>query len=84
MVYEAGGLEDANNAAVWAMFNRYALFTRRHYPTFTAFIRAYSTTLQPVLRSSRAAARHHWRGDQVFRRAGGLYPGTQIPRGQLV
>src|SRR5690606_39272499 len=50
----------------------------------TDFIRAYSTTLQPVLRSSGAAARHYKKGDSVYRRTGGVYPGTQIPKGQLV
>jgi murein DD-endopeptidase MepM/ murein hydrolase activator NlpD len=85
VVHEAGGEDDAENAAViWAMFNRYALFTHRNYSTFTAFIRRYSTTLQPVLANPRAAARHYQRGDAVYRRTGGFYPGTQIPKGQLI
>ncbi len=85
VVHEAGGDEDAENAAVtWAMFNRYALFTNRYYPSFTAFIRRYSTTLQPVLANPRAAARHYQKGDAVYRKTGGFYEGTQIPKGQLV
>ena len=85
LVHEAGGRDDVENRAVlWAMFNRYALFTHTVYSSFTDFIRAYSTTLQPVLRSSRAAARHAHKGDAVYWKAGGNYPGTTIPRGQLV
>jgi hypothetical protein len=85
VVHEAGGDEDAENAAViWAMFNRYALFTYRYYSSFTAFIRRYSTTLQPVLANPRAAARHYQKGDAVYRKTGGFYEGTQIPKGQLV
>lgn len=84
LVHEAGGRDDADNAAVlWAMFNRYALFTHRYYSTFTRFLREYSTTLQPVLRNPRAAARHMHRPPDVYVRAGGTYPGTDIPRGQL-
>lgn len=85
LVHEAGGEDDVENRAVlWSMLNRYALFTHGSYPTFTAFIRAYSTTLQPVLRSRQAAERHYCKGDAVFRRTGGYYPGSQVPRGQLV
>jgi len=66
---------------IWAMFNRYALFTHRVYPTFQQFLRAYSTPLQPVLKSAGAARRHM---DQpTFVRTGGTYPGTTVPRGQL-
>jgi hypothetical protein len=84
LVHEAGGQDDPDNAAVlWAMFNRYALFTHRVFPTFAQFVRAYSTTLQPVLRSPRAAARHMHRPATEFVRTGGTYPGTTIPRGQL-
>lgn len=81
---EAGGRDDLDNLAViWAMINRYAFFTHRNYPTFSQFIRAYSTPLQPVLRSWRAAQRHaHTPG---FVRTGGTYdppapPG--LPKGQ--
>jgi hypothetical protein len=78
---EAGGDDDANSAAVlWAMLNRYALFTHRRFPTFTKFIRAYSTTLQPVLVNPQAAARHM--NSANFVRTGGYYSGTTIPRGQ--
>lgn len=84
LVHEAGGEDDAENAAVlWAMFNRYALFTHRVFATFGDFIRAYSTTLQPVLRSAGAAARHMHRPPDEFIRTGGNYPGTDIPKGQL-
>src|SRR5262245_52063890 len=38
LVGEAGGRDDPDNRAViWAMFNRYALFTRQHYRTFHNF-----------------------------------------------
>lgn len=81
---EAGGRNDlANQAVVWAMFNRYALFTHRYYPTFHQFIRAYSTPLQPVLRSAGAARRHM--NHPQFHRTGGYYPSphNHIPKGQL-
>ena len=82
LVGEAGGRDDAgNHAVIWAMFNRYALFTRTVYPSFESFIRAYSTPLQPVLNSRGAAARHM--NDPDFVRTGGTYPGTTVPRGQL-
>jgi hypothetical protein len=82
LVGEAGGRDDPrNHAVIWAMFNRYALFTHRVYPTFHAFLRAYSTPLQPVLRSAGAARRHVTKRD--FVRTGGVYPGTSIPKGQL-
>jgi hypothetical protein len=82
LVGEAGGRDNLDNQAViWAMLNRYALFTHRYYPTFHQFIRAYSTPLQPVLKSSGAARRHMHKKE--FVRTGGNYPGTSIPRGQL-
>jgi hypothetical protein len=84
IVGEAGGRDDADNRAViWAMFNRYALFTHRQYPTFHQFLRAYSTPLQPVLRSWGAARRHMHRPQ--FVRTGGSYapPHDDVPRGQL-
>jgi hypothetical protein len=84
IVGEAGGRDDADNRAViWAMFNRYALFTHKRYPTFHQFIRAYSTPLQPVLNSWGAAKRHMNKPE--FVRTGGYYaaPHTDIPRGQL-
>ena len=86
VILEAGGRRDADSAAViWAMFNRYALVRHRLYPSFHAFIRAYSTTLQPVLLNWKAAQRHL--GSPEFVPSGGTYttqgapPG--IPRGQL-
>ena len=85
VILEAGGRPDADSAAViWAMFNRYALVRHRLYPSFHSFIRAYSTTLQPVLLNWRAAQRHL--GSPEFVPSGGTYttkgvpPG--IPRGQ--
>ena len=82
LVGEAGGRDNLDNQAViWAMLNRYALFTHRYYPTFHQFIRAYSTPLQPTLKSSGAARRHMHKPE--FVRTGGNYPGTSIPRGQL-
>jgi hypothetical protein len=81
-VGEAGGRDNLDNQAViWAMLNRYALFTNKYYPTFHQFIRAYSTPLQPVLKSSGAARRHMHKPE--FVRTGGTYPGTSVPRGQL-
>jgi hypothetical protein len=81
LVGEASGRDDlGNRAVIWAMFNRYALFTHTVYPTFHQFIRAYSTPLQPVLRSAGAARRHM--NEPTFVRTGGNYPGTDVPRGQ--
>ena len=49
---EAGARDDLENRAVIAaMLNRFALFTHSDYPTFSSFLRAYSTPLQPVLRN---------------------------------
>jgi hypothetical protein len=84
LVGEAGGRNDLDNQAViWAMFNRYAFFTQRYYKTFHNFIRAYSTPLQPVLRSWGAAKRHMHKPE--FVRTGGYYapPHENVPRGQL-
>lgn len=82
IVGEAGGRDDRDNQAViWAMFNRYALFTHPYYKTFHQFIRAYSTPLQPVLKSAGAAKRHAHKPE--FVKTGGTYEGTDIPRGQL-
>lgn len=76
---EAGGSDDLDNLAViWAMINRYAFFTHRNYPTFSEFIRAYSTPLQPVLRSWRAAQRHA--DTPGFVRTGGTYDPPAPPR----
>ena len=82
LVGEAGGRDDAGNrAVVWAMFNRFALFTHRVYPTFSRFLRAYSTPLQPVLNSRGAAQRHM--NSPNFVRTGGTYPNSDVPKGQL-
>jgi hypothetical protein len=79
---EAGGKDTPENQAVIStMFNRYALFTHPYYPTFHQFIRAYSTPLQPVLKSWGASKRH--KAD--FVRTGGFHkpPHANIPKGQL-
>jgi hypothetical protein len=84
IVGEAGGRNDLDNQAViWAMFNRYALFTNRSYSSFDRFIRAYSTPLQPVLKNAGAARRHMDHPDFVHK--GGVYPppNQTVPRGQL-
>jgi hypothetical protein len=48
---EAGARDDLENRAVIAaMINRFAMFTHSHYRSFSAFLKAYSTPLQPVLR----------------------------------
>jgi hypothetical protein len=81
---EAGGKNNLDNhAVIWAMFNRYALFTHKYFPTFHQFIRAYSTPLQPVLKSWGAARRHMHK--KTFVRTGGTYaPGhPEVPKGQL-
>ncbi|NGO14230.1 hypothetical protein G5C60_43225, partial [Streptomyces sp. HC44] len=86
LVGETGGRRaGAEQAAVvWAMFNRYALLTRTLYPSFHAFLRAYSTPLQHVLRNWQAARRAQRRPD--FVPTGDTYPRPAppgIPRGQL-
>lgn len=70
-----------NRAVIAAMLNRFALFTHRVYPTFTSFIRAYSTPLQPALHNKNVA--RHNMNDPRFEPLGGTYPGTDIPRDQL-
>lgn len=83
VIGEAGGRDDSGSRAViWTMFNRYAFFTNRVYPTFSSFIRAYSTPLQAVLNSGGAAARHYQNPD--FVRTGGNYSDryAHVPRGQ--
>lgn len=81
---EAGGRGDlSNQAVVWAMFNRYVFFTHRRFPTFHQFIRAYSTPLQPVLRSPGAARRHMDRPQFVRRAEYYPAPNNMIPMGQL-
>jgi len=80
IIGEAGGKDTPENRAViWAMFNRYALFTHGLYPTFHQFIRAYSTPLQPVLKSWGAAKRNMTRRDWVS--TGGTYVGRGAPPG---
>lgn len=86
IVGEAGGKDNLDNRAViWAMFNRYALFTHKikQYNQFHKFIQAYSTPLQPVLNSAKAAERHI--NNPTFVKTGGFYqpPNNHIPKGQL-
>jgi hypothetical protein len=81
---EAGGKDSLDNhAVIWAMLNRYALFTHKYYPTFHQFLRAYSTPLQPVLKSWGAAKRHMHK--ETFVRTGGTYAPKhpEVPKGQL-
>ncbi|MDT3446926.1 hypothetical protein [Pseudofrankia sp. BMG5.37] len=74
-------------AVVWAMVNNYALFAHkiRKFSTFTEFIRAYSTTLQPVLVNVAAAKAHYGNPGSQYEpvEGAGTYQGTTIPRGQL-
>ena len=83
LVHETGGRDDSDSAAVLcAMLNRYGLFAHTRFATFSGFVRAYSTTLQPVLLSWRAAQRSL--NKPGFRKTGGYYTkNPAIPRGQL-
>ena len=83
LVHETGGNDDADSAAVLsAMLNRYGLFAHKSYPTFSGFVRAYSTTLQPVLINWRAAQRSM--NKPGYRKTGGFYAkNPSIPKGQL-
>lgn len=100
IVGEAGGYDNPDNhAVIWATFNRFGLFTHsgskwmqrarlRGYKTFASFIQSYSTTLQPVLHSAKAAVRAialSKKNPQKYKyiETGGVYPGTSIPKGQL-
>lgn len=59
LVGESGGEGGADDAAVlWCMLNSYAIRPVRSYETFTDFIRAYCTPLQPYLKSQGAIDRH--------------------------
>ncbi len=64
VVGEAGGRDDTDSVAVlWCMVNSFTLRpVRRIYPTFTAFVRAYCTPLQPHLKAQGAIRRHQRRG----------------------
>ena len=59
------------------------MFTHKVYSHFHKFIRAYSTPLQPILNSAKAAERHI--KDPNFVKTGGFYkaPNSHIPKGQL-
>jgi hypothetical protein len=97
---ESGGRNDIDSIAViWAVLNRFALFAHsgsywmtraklRGYPTLAEFVQAYSTTLQPELKSSQAAARAIRLAKAnpskfQYVETGGTYKGTTIPKGQL-
>lgn len=64
LVGESGGKGDVDDASVlWCMLNSYMLRpVREQYPTFSAFIRAYCTPLQPFLKAQGAIDRHKKRG----------------------
>lgn len=88
IIGEAGGRDNKDNRAViWCMFNRFALHTHGNFKTFADHVRSYSTTLQWVLRHPLAAKRHmndkDKKGNPLFVRDGDVYPGTDIPKGQL-
>jgi hypothetical protein len=94
-----GRNDDDSAAVIWAVFNRFALFAHRGsywmtkagkkgYATLAGFLQAYSTTLQPVLNSVGAARRSielARKNPAKFQyvQTGGVYPGTNVPRGQL-
>ncbi len=100
IVGEAGGKDNRDNhAVIWASFNRFALFTHSEskwmkraglqgYATLAAHVQSYSTTLQPVLHSPKAATRAIQMAQKnpnkfKYIETGGVYPGTTIPKGQL-
>ncbi|MCW8140948.1 MAG: hypothetical protein KIT58_18760 [Planctomycetota bacterium] len=64
VVGESGGKGGVDDAAVlWCMINSYMLRpVRDAYPTFSAFVRAYCTPLQPHLKAQGAIDRHRRRG----------------------
>lgn len=64
LVGESGGRGDVDDQSVlFCMLNSYMIRdVRRLYPTFTAFIRAYCTPLQPFLKAQGAIDRHRRRG----------------------
>jgi hypothetical protein len=64
LVGESGGQGDVDDQAVlFCMLNSYMIRdVRRLYPTFTAFVRAYCTPLQPFLKAQGAIDRHRRRG----------------------
>ncbi len=89
---EAGGHDNPDSHAVmWAMFNRFGILRHRvtAWTSFAVFLRAYSTTLQPLLKSSGAAQRawDNYRRDPVRNdivSSEDTYPGTSIRRVQYV
>jgi hypothetical protein len=100
IVGEAGGYDNPDNhAVIWAIFNRFGLFTHAGsywmkkmgkvgYKTLAEYVQSYSTTLQPVLHNVKAAMRAIDMSKKQPHRfqyieTGGFYPGTTIPKGQL-
>lgn len=68
----AGGVDDA--AVLWCMINSYTLRPVRDvYPTFSAFVRAYCTPLQPHLEAQGAIDRHRRRGTPMVEVAPGKW-----------
>jgi hypothetical protein len=67
LVGESGGQGDVDDAAVlWCMLNSFTLRpVRKDYPSFTAFIRAYCTPLQPFLKAQGAIDRHRKLGTKM-------------------
>jgi subtilisin family serine protease len=85
---EASGIDNLDNRAViWALINKYAYTRHNQYASFQDFIVHYSTTLQPVLNSLRAAKRNM--NKKEFVKTGGYYKGhgpqdsDPVPKGQL-
>lgn len=72
---ESGGAGDVDDAAVlWCMINSYMLRpVRQSYPTFTSFVRAYCTPLQPHLKAQGAIDRHRRRGTPMVEVAPGKW-----------
>lgn len=87
---EAGVKNDANgHAVIWTMFNRFGMLRHRvkSWSSFQIFLRLYSTTLQPILRS-KGAAQRVWKNYNKNRikypivKGNGVYEGTNIQKVQ--
>ncbi len=87
---ESGVKNDANGHAVlWAMFNRFGILRHRvkSWGSFQKFLRQYSTTLQPMLKSKGAAERvwkNHSKNPEKYPIVvgKGFYKGTDIQKVQ--
>jgi hypothetical protein len=75
LVGESGGQGDVDDEAVlWCMLNSYMIRpVRSTYPTFTSFVRAYCTPLQPYLKSKGAVERHRRLGTPMVEVAPGRW-----------